>query len=41
MNESAQEPSEVAIRDSYLGDEATFQSLVEAAPKAPTRRATS
>lgn len=40
MNESKQKPSEIAIRDSYIGAEATFEPLLEAAPKARSRRAT-
>ncbi len=39
MIESTQKPSEVAIRDCYLRAEATFEPLLEAAPKAPSRRA--
>jgi len=41
MNESTQEPSEFGIRDSYTGAEAAFDPLLEAAPKAPSGRATS
>jgi hypothetical protein len=41
MNETTQKLSKIAIRDSYIGAEATFDPLLDAAPKAPSGRATS